>query len=318
MTMPLILGTRGSQLAVTQSQWFADVVRTSTGREVELVQITTAGDVIEGSLAALGGTGVFATALREALVEGTCDFIVHSFKDLPTTQFPGLTVASVPARERANDSLCSVGGVGLTELPAGTLVGTGSPRRAAQVRRACPDLKVADIRGNVDTRLAKVARGEYGAVILASAGLRRIGRFAEAAEEFDLSAWPTSAGQGALAVECRTTPADEALLSLLGSLTDAESLATSTLEREVLRQLEAGCSAPVGISARVEGGVVILIAEVYAKQPGESIRVQRHVEMAEVALPMAQERVAASVVSELVDHGLLRIAGIGPGTGSST
>jgi len=316
VTRDLILGTRGSPLAIAQSQWFARLLTASTGRGVQLVTITTTGDVTEGSVAALGGTGVFATALREALLGGDCDFIVHSLKDLPTADFPGLSIAAIPMRERANDTLCSRERKTLRELPAGARVGTGSPRRAAQVRHARPDLQVADIRGNVDTRLAKVARGEYDAVVLASAGLRRIGRADDGSEEFDLTAWPTSAGQGALAVECRTGSADDALRALLGALTDTESFVTSSLEREVLRRLEAGCSAPVGISTRVEGSTAELIAEVYGQTSGESIHVTRALALDGMTRRDHRELVAKSVVGEFIDRGLSGIAPMGPGTGA--
>jgi hydroxymethylbilane synthase len=307
---PLHLGTRASQLAVTQSQWVADLVSAATGRPVELVRITTTGDTTEGSLAALGGTGVFATALRESLLAGECDFIVHSLKDLPTASFAGLTIAAIPRRERANDTLCSRDGTSLRELPAGARVGTGSPRRAAQVRHARPDLAVLDIRGNVDSRLAKVERGEYDAVILASAGLRRLGRFGEAAEEFALEDWPTSAGQGALAVECREDDTD--VREMLATLSNADSLLTSELEREVLRQLEAGCSAPVGISAYIDRTAVHLVTEVYGALAGETLRVHRKYERGSISETTARVDAAKGVVADLVDRGLADLPGIGP------
>jgi len=164
------------------------------------VRITTTGDITEGSLASLGGTGVFASALRDSLLAGECDLIVHSLKDLPTADFPGLTIAAIPTREASNDTLCSSDGSTLEQLAEGARVGTSSPRRAAQVAHARPDVVLADIRGNVDTRLAKVQSGEYDAVILAVAGLRRLGRTDAISEQFELTTWPTSAGQGALGI----------------------------------------------------------------------------------------------------------------------
>lgn len=313
MRRVLRLGTRGSPLAVIQSQWVADRIRSASGLDVALVRITTTGDVTEGSLASLGGTGVFATALREALVGGECDVVVHSLKDLPTARFPGLEIAAIPLRERPHDSLCSVSGAGLHALPPGVRVGTGSPRRAAQVLRARPDLRVLDIRGNVDTRLAKMRAGDYGAIVLAAAGLRRLGRVTEIVQEFPLETWPTSAGQGALAIECRSGVADAELRTLLASLTDGTSLMTSTLEREVLRQLEAGCSAPVGISASVDGPAVSLLVEVYGAHSRDVIRVERLLEGRDPGEASTRVEIATAVVAELIDRGAAEIAAVGPG-----
>jgi hydroxymethylbilane synthase len=311
VTEVLRLGTRRSELAVTQSQWVANRITAATGFEVRLVRVTTVGDVTEGSLATLGGSGVFATALREALRADECDLIVHSLKDLPTGAYPGLSIAAIPLRERQHDVLCSTNGLTLAELPSHARVGTGSPRRAAQVGRARPDIAVEDIRGNVDTRLAKMRSGEYDAVVLASAGLRRLGRISEAAQEFPLEKWPTSAGQGALAVECRDGDAGAQLRALLAQLNDDDSFTTSMLEREVLRQLEAGCSAPVGISASADRGMVSVVVEVYDAETSECVRVVREVEAAACDDTFGRTRVAADVVAELVSLGVAGFAEIG-------
>lgn len=313
MTRPLRLGTRASQLALTQSQWCADRVQQVTGLEVELVRITTTGDVTEGSLASLGGTGVFASALRDSLVAGDCDLIVHSLKDLPTAEFPGLTITAIPVREAANDTVCSTDGSALHELAAGARVGTSSPRRAAQVAHARPDVVVADIRGNVDTRLAKVQSGEYDAVILAAAGLRRLGRADAIGEEFDLTEWPTSAGQGALAIECRAGADDSELRALIASLTNDASFTTSMLERQVLTQLEAGCSAPVGISAVVSGPMVSVTTAVYANQREDSLHVRSSFPLSELVTAGARAQAAAAIVDELVERGLARIPAFAAG-----
>lgn len=323
---PIRLGTRASLLAMTQSATVADAVRQATGREVELVRITTAGDVLTGPLAQLGGTGVFVAALRDALLRGECDLVVHSMKDLPTGAVEGLRIGAVPVRASVRDALCartpSAGGVTLADLPRGAVVGTGSPRRVAQLLRARPDLDVRGIRGNVDTRLRKVDEGEYDAVVLAEAGLTRIDRADRIGDLLDAELWPTSAGQGALAVEVRT---DDPLAGEIAALTDADAAVTSLLERAVLRRLEAGCAAPVGISARIadaarpsgvvggdaaerqlgtdEPGAVVLIAEVYALDGARSVRVERTFARAGVTDEAGRDDVAARVVADLLDAG---------------
>lgn len=303
---PIRLGTRASLLATTQSGTVADAVRAATGREVELVRITTDGDVLTGPLAQLGGTGVFVAALRDALLRGACDLVVHSMKDLPTGPVAGLRIGTVPERAPVRDALCSRDGLTLAGLPHGAIVGSGSPRRVAQLLRARPDLDVRGIRGNVDTRLRKVDEGAYDAVVLAEAGLLRIGRRDRIAEVFDADAWPTSAGQGALAVEVRT---DDPLGDELAALTDADAAVTSLLERAVLRRLEAGCAAPVGITARVGAptgasvATVALIAEVYSLDGARSVRVERVFARDDVADETAREDAAAEIVADLLARG---------------
>ena len=179
------IGTRASLLATTQSRQVADLVAARLGREVELVEVTTEGDRNGAPLATLGGTGVFVTALREALLEGRVDVAVHSLKDLPTAPAPGIALAAVPVREDPRDVVVARDGLTLGELPAGSRVGTGSPRRAAQLHALGLGLEVVDIRGNVDTRLGKVVSGEYDAVVLARAGLARLGRLDEVTEVLD-------------------------------------------------------------------------------------------------------------------------------------
>lgn len=304
MTGALRLGTRASLLATTQSGHVATALREVTGRDVELVPITTDGDVLTGPLAQLGGTGVFVAALRDALLRGECDLVVHSMKDLPTGPVEGLRIGAVPVRASVRDALCGRDGLALADLPEGAVVGSGSPRRVAQLLRARPDLGVRGIRGNVDTRLRKVDDGEYDAVVLAEAGLARIGRTARITDVFDADAWPTSAGQGALAVEVR---ADDAIAADVAALTDAEAEVTALLERAVLRRLEAGCAAPVGITAEA-GAVVRLAAEVYAPGGDRSIRVEREFDRDAVTGPAARDAAAAEVVTELLARGAGELA----------
>ncbi|MEU6162258.1 hydroxymethylbilane synthase [Streptomyces sp. NPDC047130] len=255
----LRLGTRRSKLAMAQSGHVAEAVSRVTGRPVELVEITTHGDVSREHLAQIGGTGVFVAALREALLRGEVDFAVHSLKDLPTQPAEGLTPAAIPVREDPRDVLVAAGGAKLADLPRGARVGTGSPRRMAQLnayaRAHGLELETVPIRGNVDTRIGFVESGELDAVVLAAAGLNRIGRADEITDFLPVDTVLPAPGQGALAVECRTarTPAEAELVAALSQLDDPLTRAAVTAERSLLAALEAGCSAPVGALAGLLG-----------------------------------------------------------------
>jgi hydroxymethylbilane synthase len=248
----LRLGTRASELARTQSGLVAELVTARTGRDVALVPVRTEGDVATGPLASLGGTGVFVNALRDALLAGEVDLAVHSLKDLPTTPADGIALAAVPPREDPRDVVVARDGLTLGELPPGSRVGTGSPRRVAQLEALGLGIDLVGVRGNVDTRIAKVHSGELDAVILARAGLARLGRLEEVTEVLDPIQVLPAPGQGALAVECRADDAD--LVSLLAALDDPHTRAAVECERTVLAELEAGCSAPVGALAEVVEG----------------------------------------------------------------
>ncbi|WP_030894110.1 MULTISPECIES: hydroxymethylbilane synthase [Streptomyces] len=261
----LKLGTRRSKLAMAQSGLVADEVRRLTGRPVELVEITTYGDTSREHLAQIGGTGVFVNALRDALASGEIDFAVHSLKDLPTTQPEGFTLAAVPTRADARDVLVGRDGLGFEELalaaaPGVARIGTGSPRRMAQLnawaRALGVEVETVPIRGNIDTRIGFVRSGELDAVVLASAGMQRIGRLDEATELISPDSVLPAPGQGALAVECVASNAH--LAAQLAELDDPYTRAAVTAERTLLAALEAGCSAPVGALADllVEGQVV--------------------------------------------------------------
>ncbi len=248
----LRIGTRASLLATTQAGLVADLIRSRLGREVELVEVTTEGDRSAESLATIGGTGVFVTALRDALIEGRVDVAVHSLKDLPTAPDPRVALAAVPLREDPRDVVVARDGLTLGELPVGSRVGTGSPRRAAQIHALGMGLEIVDIRGNVETRIGKVRSGEYDAVVLARAGLARIGRLDDATEVLDPLQVLPAPGQGALAVECRAE--DAQLVRDLAALDDPSTRAAVTAERAVLATLEGGCSAPIGALAEVAEG----------------------------------------------------------------
>ncbi|MEU0656242.1 hydroxymethylbilane synthase [Streptomyces albogriseolus] len=247
----LRLGTRRSKLAMAQSGQVADAVSQVTGRPVELVEITTYGDVSREHLAQIGGTGVFVAALREALARGEVDFAVHSLKDLPTTQPEELVVAAIPEREDPRDVIIARDALKLTDLPRGARIGTGSPRRMAQLnayaRSHGMDIETVPIRGNVDTRIGYVTKGDLDAVVLAAAGLNRVGRSDEVTDFLSVDTVLPAPGQGALAVE--TTADNAELIAALAQLDDPLTRAAVTAERSLLAALEAGCSAPVGALA---------------------------------------------------------------------
>jgi hydroxymethylbilane synthase len=252
MSAPLRLGTRRSALATAQAGQVAAALTERTGRAVELVPVTTLGDTSRAALTQIGGTGVFVGALREALADGRVDVAVHSLKDLPTAEPDGIRLAAVPPREDPRDVLVARDGLTLGELPSGSRIGTGSPRRAAQLRALGLGLEVVDVRGNVDTRLRIVETGELDAVVLARAGLARLGRLDAVTEVIDPLQMLPAPGQGALAVECRDS--DTTTADLLGSLDDTATRLAVTAERILLAALEAGCSAPVGAYGEAADG----------------------------------------------------------------
>jgi len=262
--MTLKLGTRGSALARGQSTAIAgalSAVARSKGLDIdfELHIVTTSGDTSKEPLVGSASTGVFVTAVRESLLAGECDLVVHSLKDIPVGPYEGVTLAAMPLREDSRDALCS-GGVALADLPEGARIGTGSPRRTAQLLALRPDLEVMPVRGNVDTRLAMVGTS-LDAVILAVSGLKRLDLLNAVSEIFSYDAMVPAPGQGALAVETRSdVGADLAVAVAL--LDDPTTRAATTAEREALRVLEAGCSAPVGAHAVIDKGVLTLTVRV--------------------------------------------------------
>jgi hydroxymethylbilane synthase len=237
------VGTRSSALARAQAQLVGDAIAQSLDVDVQLVDVVSAGDRSDRPLTEIGGQGVFVSAVRDAVIAGEVDVVVHSLKDLPTFVDDRVVLAAVPARGDVRDALVARDGLTLGELPAGSRVGTGSPRRAAQLHALGLGLDVVPIRGNVDTRLGKVVAGDVDGVVLARAGLSRIGREDAITETLDPIQMLPAPGQGALAVEVAA-----------GAESLAASIAAVTAERELLRVLEAGCSAPIGALAEVAEG----------------------------------------------------------------
>jgi hydroxymethylbilane synthase len=306
VTTTLRLGTRGSELACTQSQAVADAITAATGTPVELVHIVTEGDRSSAAIAQLGGTGVFVAAIRRALLEGSVDLAVHSYKDLPTAAEPGLIIAAVPARQDPRDALVARDGRTLGELPPGSTIGTGAPRRVAQLRALGLGLDVVPIRGNVDTRMGRVAAGDLDAVVLARAGLARLGRLDVITETLDpLQVLPAPA-QGALAVECRTS--DARTRELLGRLENTTARACVVAERATLAALEAGCSAPVAAYAEVaegeHGAELFLRASVTAIDGSDAVR-------GSVTGPLPEAAaLGRALATELLDRGAAELMAV--------
>jgi hydroxymethylbilane synthase len=232
---------------MTQASGVRDALL-ANGHPAELVTISTEGDRSMEPIATIG-VGVFTTALREAIDAGRVDAAVHSHKDLPTAEDPRFTIAAIPPRVDPRDAVVARDGLVLGELPAGSVVGTSSPRRAAQLRALGLGLEIRPLRGNLDTRLNRVSSGELDAIVVARAGLVRLGRLDDVTETLDPVQMLPAPAQGALAVECRA--GDTALAALLAELDDADTRAAVTAERALLAELEAGCSAPVGAIAEV-------------------------------------------------------------------
>ncbi|MBL9093688.1 MAG: hydroxymethylbilane synthase [Planctomycetaceae bacterium] len=294
--MPLRLGTRGSPLARWQAEWTAGELR-ALGYDVELVPIVTSGDAQQvGPIGAIGTQGVFTKELQRALLDGTIDFSVHSLKDLPTEPIEGLTLASVPARGPIGDCLVSAKYRTWEELPQGAIVGTGSQRRRAQLLHARPDLRMEDVRGNVDTRLRKLAEGQYAAIILAEAGLVRLKLDEHIAQVLPRAMMLPAIGQGALGLEARAD--DETTLSALARLDDEATHSAVVAERSLLHHLRGGCLAPVGGWGRFEDDRLLHLSGVVLKSDGTARLFAHHSGAADDA-----EDLGRTVAEELLEQG---------------
>src|SRR5215472_2425914 len=281
-------------MAIAQSTTVAEMLTARTGRAVEIVGITTAGDTSKAQLTQIGGTGVFVSALRESLLTGEVDFAVHSLKDLPVGPASAIVMAAVPPRDDPRDALVARDGAKLADLQPGARIGTGSPRRAAQLLLMRQDVTPVPIRGNAGTRLAKITSGDVDAVVLAYAGLARIGKLDVVNQVFEPEEMLPAPGQGALAVECLASRSEVA--SLLGQIDDAASRAATEAERSLLAALEAGCAAPVGAYA-ASTEALRLDAIVVAPDGGKALR-------ATATGPAGQaSRIGRDVAAELLRRG---------------
>nr|WP_302052782.1 hydroxymethylbilane synthase [Brevibacterium luteolum] len=311
------LGTRRSRLARSQSTAVAQQIAAQTGWRVEIVEVVTEGDVNMSPLAAMGGSGVFVSAVRTALLTGKIDIAVHSLKDLPTAPAAGIDLVAVPPRVDPSDVLIARDGMTLAELPAGAVLGTGSPRRAAQLRAARPDIEIRGVRGNVDTRIKHVTDGRLDGVVLAAAGVRRIGRLAEVTDVLDAAVMLPAPGQGALAVECRAANADVGefdteLRTALSGIHDPDTALAVQAERAILAHAEAGCSAPIGALAEIDGNALTLTG-VMADDTG---RLQRATRTADLTTASGAEDhpVIAKELGRAIAEELLTILGVVPDT----
>ncbi|TWT73524.1 Porphobilinogen deaminase [Posidoniimonas polymericola] len=297
---PLRLGTRASKLARWQAEHIAGRLR-ELGAKVEIVLLRTQGDAQQsGPIAAIGAQGVFTKELQRALLDCQIDLAVHSMKDLPTEKVDGLAVAAVPIREDHHDALVAPAALApapttLADLPHGAHVGTGSARRRSQLLAARPDLKVSGIRGNVDTRLAKLDAGDFDAILLAAAGLRRLGLEDRISQLLPIEIMTPAPAQGALAIECRAD--DQPTLAALRPLEDAAARAAITAERTALRKLEGGCLAAMGAHARVDGEQLSLRAIVLSDDGSQ------HVWVEDQAPTYAAVDLGTAVATRLLDQG---------------
>ena len=267
----LRIGTRGSLLAKWQAEYVRKRLFSAAGAEAEIIVIKTSGDKFANApLTQIGGKGIFVKELEDALMEESIDVAVHSVKDIPTEIPPRLSFPAVFRREDVRDCLVSANGATLANLRQGARIGTGSLRRQAQLRHIRPDLDVRDLRGNVDTRLRKAQSGEYDAILLAKAGLDRLGWSDRITETFAPDVFLPAVGQGAIAAECRLSDSEAA--EVLASLDDAESRTAIIAERSLLSALQGGCQVPLGAWARTERGELILEACVCSVDGSQYVR----------------------------------------------
>ena len=293
----LVIGSRGSKLALTQTHWVRDRLQAHhDSLEIEVLEIRTTGDTATGSLRSFGGAGVFTKELERALLEGQIDLAIHSLKDLPTQMHPELTLVATPEREDVRDALIGPDLSSLADLPNGARLGTGSLRRRAQLKALRPDLEILDIRGNLDTRIDKAMRGECDAVVLAVAGLNRLGWQQRIGVHLSLDQVLPAPGQGALGLQMR---ADNPLKSYVGALNHAPTQAAVQAERQLLQTLRAGCHAPVGAWARLEEDQLTLDGVVGHPDGTEMLRARHSAPLTD-AQPLG-EAVAAALREQGAD-----------------
>jgi hydroxymethylbilane synthase len=308
----LRIGTRGSSLALWQANHIAESLAKVHGVETELVRIRTSGDRFESAsvaqvgeaIGAEGGKGIFIKEIEEALLSGGVDLAVHSMKDAPTETPAGLTFPAITRREDPRDCLISRERLTLEELPQGACVGTSSLRRQAQLRHQRPDLEVVDLRGNVDTRIRKLESGEFDAIVLAMAGVSRLGAKDKVVQIFDEDLMLPAVGQGALGIETRAD--DSETSRLVAALDHDETRACITAERALLRELQGGCQVPLGAWGRIREGELHLEAAVFSTAGSEYVR------MDEAGAPAEGAAIGIRLAQILIEAGadkILRLAG---------
>jgi hydroxymethylbilane synthase len=293
---PLRIGTRGSALALWQARSISETLRTLTGTESELVIVKTSGDKFQQkSFGEIGTKGIFIKELEDALLENRIDLAVHSMKDVPTEMPDGLTIAAICKRQDVRDALLSSSGASLERLARGARVGTSSLRRKSQLLYARSDLQILDLRGNVDTRIEKLKRGDYDAIVLAKAGLDRLGLSANITEVLPTDVCLPAAGQGAIGIESRLDDAE--IRKILSALNDTETRLGVEAERAVLAGLEGGCQVSIGAWGRVEEGSLVL--EVAVLSPDGTQRLQEKSRGA----PHDAVRLGETVAAKLLEKG---------------
>lgn len=314
----LRIGTRGSSLALWQANHIADALANLHGVETELVRIRTSGDRLQSAsvaqvneaIGAEGGKGIFIKEIEDALLSGAVDLAVHSMKDVPTETPVGLAFAAITRREDPRDCLISRAKLALEKLPPGARIGTSSLRRQAQLRHHRPDLEVLDLRGNVDTRIRKLESGEFEAIVLAMAGVSRLGAKEKVTQIFDEDLMLPAVGQGALGIETRAN--DEQTSRLVAALDDDETRACVTAERALLRELQGGCQVPLGAWGRIRGGELHLEAAVFSPSGSEYVRLDEGGSPGEAEA--VGVRLAQSMIEAEADR-ILRLAGRSVGLG---
>ncbi|AFU59534.1 porphobilinogen deaminase [Candidatus Nitrososphaera gargensis Ga9.2] len=301
MKKSIWVGTRGSRLAIAQTEIaLAALRRAHPGVRFEVVTISTKGDVDKRPLFTMDEKGIFEKEVNEAVKKGEADFAVHSLKDIPSDLSEELVVACIPKRASPNDVLVNDKGQKLKELAPGSVIGTSSLRRAVQLTKYRPDLNVMPIRGNVETRVKKVISGEYGAVVLAEAGLTRIGMKDVIVERFSIRDFVPAPGQGAIAIVCRRD--DKALIRMLGQIEDSRSRAEVLAERALIKKVEGGCRFPLGAVAVTNGDKITLYASVFSADGSRNIKVKK------VGKASEPEKLGDKVAGMLVKQGAMEMA----------
>jgi len=308
MKKSIVIGTRGSKLALWQAEHIASRIRERfPAIEVTLKKIVTTGDkILDVPLAKIGGKGLFTKELENAMLSGDIDLAVHSLKDMPTELPEGLMLAAITTRADASDAFVSLGYKSLDELPQGAKVGTSSLRRRAQILKYRPDLQTVDLRGNLDTRIKKLENKEMDAIILATAGLKRLGLEQYITQILPAAICLPAVGQGALAIETRQDDAE--VLSVLEFLNDSETIAAVTAERAYLREVQGGCQVPVGVHGEVNGDQLLLEATILKVDGTREVREKicgGCAEAEKLGIKLAQKMLAAGgkeILDELIEY----------------